>query len=306
VLFFIHNFAGSGKMTIIVPQKKYDMKNFLICFVTLSLLASCHTQQTKTPAPGAHVADAQSAALLDSLLHFGLDRAAVFTILGTGKPMSSVISFTYPIANGDSARRTSADILNRAEHGRFLDELRTVQGLMNRLDFPDLRFIVVPYQEAQDGKRIVQVSAVRISALDSLLRKQERFFGQFGLVPGADPNVVASVIENAGVYERYRGYGYLFGYPDHAVDFFVDASLALNTSGTFVSRAFFNIPVHAGKEGYFVYANPADYAPSAVDSAIYYRAQDVLSRYETLRSRYLNADSTLQAFRLLREFFYKP
>ncbi|MDR3141080.1 MAG: DUF3857 domain-containing protein [Tannerellaceae bacterium] len=261
---------------------------------------------TKAPAPGPFVADARPTALLDSILQFGLDREALFTILGNVKPMSSVISFTYPIANADSARRTSANILNRTEHGRFLDELHTIQELMNRIDFPDLRFIVVPYQDAQDNKRIIQVSSVRISALDSLLRKQESFFGQFGLVPGADPNVVASVIENAGIYERYRGYGYLFGYPDHAVDFFVDASLALDTSGTFVSRAFFNIPVHAGKEGYFVYANPADYAPAAVDSAIYYRAQDVLSRYEAIRSNYLNADSTLQAFRLLQEFFYKP
>jgi hypothetical protein len=281
------------------------MKYFKICFVVITLffLASCLVRQTKAPA--LPVVDARSAALLDSILQYGLDHEALFTILGNVKPMSSVASFTYPIANADSARRTSAGILNRAGHGRFLDELRTIQELMNRLDFPDLRFIVVPYQNAQKDKRIVQISAVRISALDSLLKKQESFFGQFGLVPGADPNVVASVIENAGVYERYRGYGYLFGYPDHAVDFFVNSSLTLNTSGTFVSRTFFNIPVYAGKEGYFVYANPADYTPAA-DSALYYRAQDVLSRYETIRSRYLNADSTLQAFRLLREFFYKP
>jgi hypothetical protein len=218
--------------------------------------------------------------------------------------MSSVVSFSYPIANNDSARRTSGKIIDRAEHGRYLDELYTVQQLINGLNFPDLRFIVVPYQEAQDSKRIVQISAVRISLLDSLLRTQESFFGQYGLVPGTDPNVVASVIENAGIYERYRGYGYLFGYPDHAVDFFVDASLTLNTSGEFVGRRFFNIPVYAGKEGYFVYANPEGYTPAAVDSTIYYKAQDVLARYQEIRSNYLNADSTLQAYRLLRDFFY--
>jgi hypothetical protein len=277
------------------------MKQYLIALVTLFiLLVSCQQKDVQTQHLSGTTADEQH--LLDSILQFGLDREALFTILGDVKPMSSVISFYYPIANDDSTRRTRADIVDRATHGHYLDEIRAVQRLMNGLELPDLRFIVVPYQNAQDDKRILQVSAVRISLLDSLLQKQEGFFGQFGLVPGADPNVVASVIENAGVYERYRGYGYLFGYPDHAVDFFVEASLALNTSGDFVERRFFNMPSHAG-QGYFVYANPADYAPTSVDSTIYYRAEALLSRYEDLRSQYLNADSTVQAYRLLQDFY---
>jgi hypothetical protein len=281
------------------------MRHLAVCFITLSLLAAaCHVQKTGAPPTHPFATDACRQRLLDSILQYGLDHEALYTVLGSIKPMSSVVSFTYPIANNDSARRTDAKIVGRAGHGRYLDELYAVQQLMNGLDFPDLRFIVVPYQAAHDGRRTVQVSAVRVSLLDSLLRQQEGFFGQFGLVPGADPNVVAGVIENAGVYERYRGYGYLFGYPDHAVDFFVDASLALDTSGEFVARRFFNIPVYAGREGYFVYANPEDYTPSAADSAIYYRAQDVLSRYAELRGNYLNADSTLQAYRLLRDFFH--
>ncbi|MDR1645372.1 MAG: hypothetical protein LBS05_06060 [Tannerellaceae bacterium] len=282
------------------------MKHLLIYLVTLCSLASCHTPQTAPATGTAATEDSCRQHLLDSILQYGLDREALFTILGDVKPMSSVVSFTYPIANADSSLRTSANVLNRAEQGRFLDELCAIQDLMNELDFPDLRFIVVPYRSAYGNKRTIQVSAVRISALDSLLKAQESFFGQFGLVPGADPNVVAAVIENTGSYERFRGYGYLFGYPDHAVDFFVDASLTLDRSGTFVERAFFNIPVYAGQEGYFVYANPASYAPSDVDSSLYYRAVDVLDRYETLRSQYLNADSTLRAFHLLQDFFSQP
>jgi hypothetical protein len=280
------------------------MRHFIVQFIALFLLfTSCHTHRTDVTEASPFATDARERHLLDSILQYGLDHEALFTLLGDVKPMSSVVSFTYPIANNNSLRRTSGEILNRAEHGRYLDELRSIQQLMNRLDFPDLRFIVVPYQNAQGDKRIVQVSVVKISSLDSLLRKQESFFGQFGLVPGADPNVVASVIENAGIYERYRGYGYLFGYPDHAVDFFVNASLVLDTSGKFIDRKFFNIPVHAGKEGYFVYANPADYAPGPVDSAIYYKAHDVLTHYEKIRDKYMNADSTLRADQLLRDFF---
>jgi hypothetical protein len=281
------------------------MKHFLTGVITLCiLLMSCRTNKTGTQLPIRPWADTYQQHLLDSILQFGLDREALFTILGQLKPMSSVITFYYPVANDDSTKRVSSTVLDRAKHGRYLDEIQAIHRLMNSLDFPDLKFIVVPYEHAQGNKRVVQISAVRISLLDSLLQKQESFFGQFGLVPGSDPNVVASVIENAGVYERYRGYGYLFGYPDHAVDFFVNAALEANTSGNFVSRHFFNIPAYAG-EGYFVYANAADYTPTTVDSTIYYKGREVLTRYEKIRNQYMNPDSTIQAYQLLQDFYRK-
>ncbi|MDR1357710.1 MAG: hypothetical protein LBJ58_08590 [Tannerellaceae bacterium] len=281
------------------------MKHSFLYFVALYFLLSCDAHKTGDTFDAPFVDGAAQQLLLDSILQYGLDREALFTILGDVKPMSSVVTLYYPVANTDSALRTSAVVVDSLRRGRYLDELQSVQYLMNKLDFPDLRFIVVPYQEAEGDRRVVQVSAVRISKLDSLLKKQEGFFGQFGLVPGADPSVVASVIENAGVYERYRGYGYLFGYPDQAVDFFVLASLELNTTGTFVERSFFNIPVHAAKGGYFVYANPAAYEPSVIDSAIYYKAADVLARYEDIRGKYLDADSALRAYKLLQDYFRK-
>jgi hypothetical protein len=41
--------------------------------------------------------------------------------------------------------------------------------------------------------------------------------------------------------ERHRGYGYLFGYPDHAVDFFVSAEREWKSTGKFVERDFIRI-----------------------------------------------------------------
>jgi hypothetical protein len=281
------------------------MKQSFLYFISFYFLLSCDVHKNADTYAAPFVDGAAQQHLLDSMLQYGLDHEALFTILGDVKPMSSIVTLYYPLANTDSTLRMSAGVIDSVLHGPYLDELQSIQYLMNKLDFPDLRFIVVPYQEAEGDKRVVQVSAVKISLLDSLLKKQESFFGQFGLVPGADPGVVASVIENAGVYERYRGYGYLFGYPDQAVDFFVEASFKLNTTGAFVDRSFFNIPVHAAAGGYFVYANPAGYEPSATDSAIYYRAGDVLARYEDIRGSYLDADSALQAYRLLHDFFGK-
>lgn len=246
----------------------------------------------------------QETQLIDSILQYGLDHEALYTLLSDIKPMSSLITFYYPIANDDSLKKTSAHILERSKHGAYLDKLYSVQQALNRLNFPDLEFVMIPYQRAQGNKRVIQLSVLRISVLDSLLKARESFFGQFGLVPGTHPVVVTTTIENADIYERYRGYGYLFGYPDYAVDFFTEASYQANVAKQFQPRKFFQIPVHARKDGYFVYAYPENHTPAAdVDSAIYYKARNVLENYEKIREKYMDADGTIRAYQLLLDHY---
>jgi len=60
-------------------------------------------------------------------------------------------------------------------------------------------------------------------ALDSAVARHADFFGALGIVPGADPVLAVAAVEHAPRAPRWRGYGYLFGYPDAAVDFFVAA-----------------------------------------------------------------------------------
>ena len=153
------------------------------------------------------------------------------------------------------------------------------------------------------GRRTLQISVVRVSLLDSLLQKEASFFGQFGLVPGADPSVVVSTIEGCDQYERLRAYGYLFGYPEYAIDFFVDAFTVNEQTDKFVERNFFQIPAYSRDKGAFVYAYPKDHTPDKTDSTLYFRAQAVLNQYKKLRGNYLNQDSTLQSGKLLNEFF---
>jgi hypothetical protein len=242
--------------------------------------------------------------LMDSILQFGLDHEALFTLLGDVKPMSSLIIFYYPLANTDSTLKTGAHVISRDTVGYYLDKLQKVQRAMNKLNLPDLRFIMLPYQYAQGNRRVIQLSVVRISKLDSLLQAKESFFGQFGLVPGTDPVVVASVIENADRYERNRGYGYLFGYPDYAVDFFVEAAYSSIEKDVFIARKFFQIPAFAGKQGFFVYAYPEDHQPTAaVDSVLYHKSAVILENYKQIRKQYLNADSTIRAHQLLLDYY---
>lgn len=277
------------------------MKRGWSMFLVLLLLLGCRSSRHTLPRTATEqAAPDESALLIDSILQTGLDREAVYTLLGRIKPMSSLKLYRMPLANTDSAKRSSPEIVDRAKKGRYLDRLSHVQKAINAIRLPDLAFVFIPYRAHQDSNRTIQLSVVRVSLLDSLLKAKESFFGQYGLVPGTDPATVVSTIENAGIYERYRGYGYLFGYPDYAVDFFVEASHTRRDIQKPTPRNFFNIPTHQSKEGYFVYAYPKDYEPSReVDSLLYHRSMQVLERYEKLRDRYLNADSTVRAYRLL-------
>lgn len=239
--------------------------------------------------------------LIDSILEFGLDHEALYTLTTDIKPMSSLVSFSFPIANTDTVSSLKSDIVDRNELGYELDRLYEIQQAVNKISLPDLKFVMVPYNASYKKDRIMQINVIRISKLDSLLRAREDFFGQFGLVPGADPAVVVSTIEFNDRYERLRGYGYLFGYPDHAIDFFAEASYKHDTNGEFVERNFFQIPTHTRDGGYFVYAYPKSYEPSVeVDSVIYYRAVNALDEYRKVRNNWLNPDSTLRSYDLLK------
>ena len=88
--------------------------------------------------------------------------------------------------------------------------------------------------------------------------KDRHLFGQWGFTANANSATVLSVVEYENKNDRYRAYGYLFGYPEHAVDFFVEASITEEETGEFVKRNFFTIPVEAGNSGDFTYAVPVN------------------------------------------------
>ncbi len=285
---------------------------FIPFILIIILLASCYSnRQVTTPAfsvgdttgkRSVPPVDPLTRKLIDSILQAGLDTEALYTMFAGIKPMSSLVSFTYPLADTANAKQQSGNILDK-DHQPYLDSLYAIQQALNTLDLPDLKFVLTPYRRTYNGNRHIQINVIRISLLDSLLRAEQNFFGHFGLVPAADPGVVLNTIEYEETYKRWRGYGYLFGYPPYAVDFFVEAGYETDISGQFVARDFFAIPVHVRQDGHFVYATPKGYLPRRdPDSVLYFRALSALNEYRALRSHYLNADSSLQAYRLLSDF----
>lgn len=225
--------------------------------------------------------------LIDSILQEGLDGEALYTLLGDIKPMSSVISFSFAMDPAD----------------REWHQVRRIQQALNQIKLPDLAFVLVPYEATYNGHRNLQVNVMRLSRLDSLLSHQATFFGPFGLVEGASPAVVLTANEYGDRYDRLRGYGYLFGYPDYAVDFFAEAAMRSDSLEKHVERDFFTIPVHSREDGRFVYAIPKGHQTTETDSTLYRRSMMVLQEYRLLRDRYLKPDSTIRAYDLLKDYF---
>jgi len=236
--------------------------------------------------------------LADSLVLLALDYEGIYTISSRLKPMSSVATISFNLANADTSKRGLRDVVDLASTD--LQKLKRYQKVVNALQFDDLKFIINPFKINQKDKRIMQISVYRPSLIDSLLNVNQTFFSQFGFVPGTSPEILINTTEYEYKYDRFRAYGYLFGYPEHAVTFFTNASIENDRTKEFVKRDFFQIPVFTKEDGHFVYAIPKGYKTTATDSAIYNRAVYALNNYKNLRNSYLEKDSSERSYELLK------
>lgn len=106
--------------------------------------------------------------------------------------------------------------------------------------------------------------------------------------------------------DRWRGYGYLFGYPADAVDFFIEAGLSAEDDsevGPGKDRRFIQIPTHAAESGRFTYAVPLDHVRSAGDEALASEANLILAAYTEHRGRMGDARAMTFELRRLNQRF---
>jgi hypothetical protein len=244
---------------------------------------------------------AEERAMADSLLAAGLDNEPLFTLVGTLKPMSSIPFVQIGTARSDTVPEGSREVAD--PESPDLEWIERYQHVANTLTCGPVRMVVAPYRMTQDTVRRLQANFVHRRLLDAELVRNASFWGQWGFVPGTDPAVVVTVVEYERPYDRFRGYGYLFGYPEHAVTFFVEAAREGDARGEFVSREFFQIPVHSRPDARFVYAVPPGHVPTEADIAIRDEAGRILEDYRSRRPRFENADGTLRAVELLRDWY---
>jgi hypothetical protein len=127
----------------------------------------------------------------------------------------------------------------------------------------------------------------RQSMVDSVIQVHQSFFGQWGFTPGVDPHTFITAIEFEEKHDRFRAYGYLFGYPEYAVDFFVNADKEFEKTKQFVKRDFFHIPTFDRPDGHFTYAIPKGHRPTQIDSTLYRRGVRTLASYKKAREKFI-------------------
>jgi hypothetical protein len=222
----------------------------------------------------------------ETLLLKALDGEALYTISSDLKPMSSgIASLQIDVAKPDL---TEPDAL------RSILAAWTCGG--------ELRAAVHPFAAVYEGKRPLDAVVFNLPRLRQLLSSKAGFFAPYGLSPASDPIEALMAIEHDPTSARLRGYGYLFGYPDYAVDFFVSASDSQKATGTFVERDFISLPTVLG-ERHFVYAAPKGHQPNTADTALRAAAEIVFQDYTARRARHIKDGSPSGVLALVREWF---
>lgn len=249
---------------------KYNVFAVAIFFT----IASCNTTKHSINKAFRSVSKTEKN-LADSILLTALDHEALYPLIDTLKPMSSVQFYRLPLLSNNEVQKDSA-----------YKVLNTLQNIANKLSVADWQFILQPFERSDSIYKSLELYVIRKSKLQQLLTKQLTFYQSIGITPNALPATVLAITEYELKYNRWRSYGYLFGYPDYAVDFFVAAGKGQDSTKEFVKRDFFQIPVYAGDSGHFTYAIPKGHLPGKADSTIYYLAAATLEKYKVTRSQY--------------------
>jgi len=150
----------------------------------------------------------------------------------------------------------------------------------------------IPTSTAGEVRRGSTLIVAHRAALRAEVERHREFWRGLGVDPLTSPEEVLRAVEQAPRADRWRGYGYVFGYPQTAVDFFVSAGLRGDSLDTLIPRDFRRIetyrkfPGRSGApptESSFVYAVAKDAPESPVDSALRNAAAPIFADYLRIR-----------------------
>jgi hypothetical protein len=222
----------------------------------------------------------------EALIMKMLDGEALYTVVGGLKPMSAgFASYRFPVENPDPAP------LEKAR--RLLSVVRCGEEFSADL---------LVFAREFGANRMAQAYVVHRPTLAAQVGRYQEFFVPLGVTPNSQPLQAAFAVEYAPAATRHRGYGYLFGYPKYAVDFFVESAEKDAAGGGFVQRDFVQVPVYSGPTGHFVWAVPKGHEETDEDRAIRVKAARILAAYRVRRERYVG-EGKPGVVALLRDWF---
>ena len=223
------------------------------------------------------------------LLREATDHEGLYTLAGGLKPMSTGIW-------RGSFEVEDPDLTDLREARQALGVLR------NDVWYADVQV----FEKAHEGERSAHAFVVHRKALARMIERHESFWSPWGITAGTHPAEIVAIVDRMPRDDRWRGYGYLFGYPDHAVDFFVEAGLAAEDGrevGPGKDRQFIQIPTSAADSGRFTYAVPPDHVSTLADQRLANDAAMILAAYTERKSGMRDVQSTVEALRRLNSRF---
>ncbi|MEM1423584.1 MAG: hypothetical protein AAGH64_06230 [Planctomycetota bacterium] len=221
------------------------------------------------------------------------DSEALYTLAGGLKPMSSGFwRGGFAVEDPD------------------LDEIEAVRDALGVLRTDEWYADVQVFADAFEGERYASAFVVHRDALGRMIDAYRDFWRPYGITPGTHPAEVVAVVDRMERADRWRGYGYLFGYPSEAVDFFVEAGLAADDGrevGPGKDRRFVQIPTFLSETGRFTYAVALDAPETDADRTLAAETARILEAYADRRGRMTDLRSLVRELkRLERRFASEP
>lgn len=233
----------------------------------------------------------------EALLIKALDSEALYTIVGGIKPMSSgFVKFNFHIREprqDEGYKQHAATLASISETREMLSFWRCGGEVFAEVQH---------FSRVFEGKRFAEGVVFNSAALRRMLIERSSFFSRWGITPESHPLTVLYAVENADATPRFAGYGYLFGYPEYAIRFFVEAANQEEFTGRFIERDFYSIATFADKTNRFVYAVPMGHKERKEDTELKRRAQKILAEYKSRRARFIG-EGKPGAAELLRDWF---
>ena len=272
--------------TRLQPRKHTDRRRSIlaavagiVCWIAPGfMLGGCGIGPTM-PADSPHRTDTASSVDTHLLIRKAADHEALFTLAGGLKPMSSGFwRGSFEVDDPD------------------LDEIIEVRQALAVLRNDAWHADIQVFAKAHDGRSSAHAFVVHRAALARMIRRHESFWSPWGITPDTHPNEIVAVVDRMPRSDRWRGHGYLYGYPDDAVDFFVEAGLAADDGrevGPEKDREFIDRPTHAAESGHFTYAVPLGHVPTMTDRMLADHAELILEAYTRRRPRMVDAPSTI-------------
>lgn len=252
-----------------------------------AVLSGCAPRAFHAPGDYRFEPTADDRAAMEEMVAAMLEREALYTLAGGIKPASTGFwRAGIDLEDPDTAP------LSRARRALRLFEQ----------EFPAYEAAVAPFAAEYDGRRPVDAFVAHRGALRAMIERHQDFWAPYGICPESSAEEAFALVERMPALDRFRGYGYLFGYPDYAVDFFVEAAASEQETGEFVRRTFVAIPTIIAERGRFTWAAPEDHAGHPDDDRLRAACAPVLDAYQAILAEHGEDSPATQRLRALRRW----